>query len=435
MLENERIVKARKRNMKLYPLYRMVGVDIVFLYAIKMLFLTQVNGINASNVILSVSMYALFMVILQVPATMLIEKIGYRKSAFISNVFNVIYIALLMVSTNLWWLILAEFTSAVTFSLKDVAEPSLLSASIPETDKRGNIYSKLEGKGKARYNYLDGIANIISGAVYVINPYLPIILALVFAIFACILSLQFEEIKDIEKQKEAKKENIVKEYLNDMKVSFKFILKSKRLRGLLLFSGIMWAVVCLVSEYKDTILVEIGTSPMVIGIVGSILGIVSAISSKKQVEFHNKFKNRTLTYIGISFVISIILSGLIVTLKVPFIIELVMVVLAFIVINADNSMSLILIDRYLGNFTDNNILPKIYSAKSIVKNIFRMIVGILGSILMAHTGSANAMLIVGIISLVVIVTLLKYMKTRVGLKPEEYKTEDIKLETIEDSVK
>lgn len=435
MLENERIVKVRKRNMKLYPLYRMVGVDIVFLYAIKMLFLTQIKGISANDVILSVSMYALFMIILQIPATMLIEKIGYRKSAFISNVFNVIYIALLMISTNLWWLILAEFTSAITFSLKDVAEPSLLSSSIPETDKKGNIYSKLEGKGKARYNYLDGIANIISGAVYVINPYLPIILALIFAIFACILSLQFEEIKDIEEQKESKNENIVKEYLNDMKVSFKFIFKSKRLRGLLLFSGIMWGVVCLVSEYKDTILVEIGTSSMIIGIVGSILGIVSAISSKKQVEFHNKFKNRTLTYIGISFVIGIILSGLIVTLKAPFIIELVMIVLAFIVIKADNSMSLILIGRYLGNFTDDNILPKIYSANSIVKNIFRMVVGILGSMLMAHTGSANAMLIVGIISLVVIVSLIKYMRTRVGLSPEQYKAEDINLEAIGDSIK
>lgn len=432
MLENERIVKARKKNMKLYPLYRMVGVDIVFLYAIKMLFHTQVKGISASDVVLSLSMFALFMIILQVPATILIEKIGYRKSAFISNVFNVIYIVLLMISTNLWWLIIAEFTSAITFSLKDVAEPSLLNVSIPETEKKGKIYSKLEGKGKARYDYLDGIANIISGAVYVINPYLPIILALIFAIFACILSLQFEEIKE---NKEEKNENIMKEYLSDIKISFKFIFRSRRLRGLLLFSGIIWGVVCLVDQYKNTILVEIGTSSMIIGIIGAILGIVSAIGSKKQVEFHNRFKNKTLTYIGISFVIGIILSGLIVILKAPFVLELVIITLSFIVIKADNSMSLILINRYLGNFTDDNILPKIYSANSIVKNIFRMTTGILGSILMAHIGSANAMLIVGMISLVVIVSLLRYMKTRVGLKPEEYKTEDIKLETIENSVK
>lgn len=427
MIENERLVKARKKNMKLYPLYRMVGVDIVFLYVIKMLFHTQVKGINPSDVLLSYSMYALFMIILQIPATILIEKIGYRKSAFISNVFNVIYIVIVMVSTNLCGLIIAEIASAITFSLKDVAEPSLLNASIPETNKKGKIYSKLEGKGKARYNYLDGIANIISGAVFVINPYLPMILALIFAIFACILSLQFEEIRE---QKELKSENIAKEYLNDIKVSFRFIFKSKRLRGLLLFSGIIWGVQCLVSEYKDAILIEIGTSSMIIGIVGAILGIISAISSRKQLEFHNKFKNKTLTYIGISFVIGIILSGLIAKLKVPFLLELIIVVASFIVIKADNSMSLILINRYLGNFADDNILPKIYSANAIIKNMFRMIIGVLGSILMTQAGSANSMLIVGIISLIVVVSLLKYMKTRVGLKPEEYKKEDINIESV-----
>lgn len=371
-------------------------------------------------------MYALFMVILQVPATIVIEKIGYKKSAFISNVANVIYITLIMFSTNIWWLIIAEFVSAITFSLKDVAEPSLLNISIPKTQKKGNIYSKLEGKGKARYNYLSGISNIISGAVYVVNPYLPIILAIIFASLACLLSLQFEEI-DEEVQNKQESENVVKDYLNDIKVSFKFIFKSNRLRSLLMYSSIMWGVCCLVSEYKDTLLIEIGTSSMVIGVVGAILGIISAIASKKQGEFHNRFRNKTLTYIAISFAFSIILSGIIVVLKAPFLLELVIIVLSFMVLKADNSMTLILIERYLANFSNKKILPKIYSANAIVKNISRMTIGILGSLLMTFTGSANAMLIVGIISLVVIVILLKYMSTRVGLKPEEYKKEDIEL--------
>ena len=210
MLEDERIVKARKKNMKLYPIYRMLGSDIIFLYAIKMLFLTQVKGINPQDVVMSLSMYALFMIILQLPITSLIEKIGYRKSAFISNVFNVIYITLLMCSTNIWWLIIAEFTSAISFSLKDVAEPSLLNASIPETEKRGNIYSKLEGKGSAKYNFLNGMANIITGVLYMVNPYLPMISSLSCALIACILSLQFKEINQ-------KTEKItIKKYMNDI---------------------------------------------------------------------------------------------------------------------------------------------------------------------------------------------------------------------------
>ncbi len=424
MLEDERIVKARKKNMKLYPIYRMLGSDIIFLYAIKMLFLTQVKGINPQDVVMSLSMYALFMIILQLPITSLIEKIGYRKSAFISNVFNVIYITLLMCSTNIWWLIIAEFTSAISFSLKDVAEPSLLNASIPETEKRGNIYSKLEGKGSAKYNFLNGMANIITGVLYMVNPYLPMISSLSCALIACILSLQFKEINQ-------KTEKItIKKYMNDLKISFQFIFYSKRLKSLLIYSGLIWGVHCLASEYKDTLLVEIGTSALLIGIIGAVLEVVASIASKKQGKFHNRFTNKSLSYIAISFAIGIIITGGIALCNIPFTIELIVIVIAFGIETADKSMSLILINRYLANFSNQEILPKIYSANSMVKNFLRMIIGILGSILMARTSTASAMTIVGIVLLIVVIGLLKAMKTRVGLKPEEYQKEEIECSRI-----
>lgn len=425
MLEDERIVKARKKNMKLYPIYRMIGSDIIFLYAIKMLFLTQVKEINPQDVVMSLSVYALFMIILQIPITSLIEKIGYRKSAFISNVFNVIYISLLMCSTNIWWLIIAEFTSAISFSLKDVAEPSLLNASIPETKKRGNIYSKLEGRGNSKYNLFNGIANIITGALYVVNPYLPMISSLSCALIACILSLQFTEIT-----KEAE-EKVANNYINDMKLSFQFIFQSKRLKCLLIYSGLIWGVHCLVSEYKDTLLVEIQTPALLIGIVGAILEIIASIAARKQGKFHNRFKNKSLSYIAISFAIGIIVTGVIALCNVPFIVELIVIIMAFGIEVADKSMSLILINRYLANFSNQDILPKIYSANSIVKNLLRMIIGIVGATLMAKTGTASAMTIIGVTLLIVVTGLLKVMKTRVGLKPEEYKKEEIKFSRLQ----
>ena len=425
MLEDERIVKARKKNMKLYPIYRMIGSDIIFLYAIKMLFLTQVKEINPQDVVMSLSVYALFMIILQIPITSLIEKIGYRKSAFISNVCNVIYISLLMCSTNIWWLIIAEFTSAISFSLKDVAEPSLLNASIPETKKRGNIYSKLEGRGNSKYNLFNGIANIITGALYVVNPYLPMISSLSCALIACILSLQFTEIT-----KEAE-EKVANNYINDMKLSFQFIFQSKRLKCLLIYSGLIWGVHCLVSEYKDTLLVEIQTPALLIGIVGAILEIIASIAARKQVKFHNRFKNKSLSYIAISFAIGIIVTGVIALCNVPFIVELIVIIMAFGIEVADKSMSLILINRYLANFSNQDILPKIYSANSIVKNLLRMIIGIVGATLMAETGTANAMTIIGVTLLIVVTGLLKVMKTKVGLKPEEYKKEELEFSRLQ----
>jgi MFS family permease len=426
MVENERIVKARKKNMKLYPLYRMIGSDIVFLYAIRIMFLTQVKHINAHDIVLASSMYALFMIILQVPITILIEKIGYKKSTFISNIFNAIYITVLMFCENVWWLIINEFISAISFSLKSVAEPSLLSISIPQAESKGNIYSKLEGKGNSKYNLLNGVANIVSGAVYIINPYLPIILSASCAIIGCIISLQFEEIENVSD----KKENIAKNYINDMKVSFKFILQSKRLKCLLLYSGLIWGIHCLVSEYKDTLLVEIGASSLIIGTVGAIFGVIAAVASKRQVQFHNRFKNKSLSYIAISFTIGIIISGVVVILNAPFILELVVIVIGIGTAIASKAMTLVLINRYLANFSNQEILPKIYSANSIIKNILRMVFGILGSLLMARTGSANAMAIVGVISFIIMILLLKAMKTRVGLKPEEYKKEEIEFKVL-----
>lgn len=420
MLEDKTIVKARKKNMKLYPIYRMLGSDIVFLYAIKMLFLTQVKRINPQDVIMSVSIYALFMIILQVPITLLIEKVGYRKSAFMSNVFNAIYITLLMCSSNIWWLIIAEFTSALSFSLKDVAEPSLLNISIPKTEKKGNIYSKLEGRGSSKYNFFNGVANIMAGVLYVVNPYLPIIFSLACALIACIVSLQFEDIK------QKTQESSMNGYINDIKASFKFIFQSKRLKCLLIYSGVIWGVHCLVSEYKDTLLVEIETSALLIGIVGAILEIIASIAAKRQGKFHDRFKNKSLSYIGISFAFGIVITGGIVLFTVPFTIQLIVILLAFGIEIADKSMSLILINRYLANFSNQDILPKIYSANSVVKNLFRMTVGILGSVLMTKTGTASAMVMVGVISLVIIIGLLQIMKTRVGLKPEEYPKQEIK---------
>jgi len=366
------------------------------------------------------------MVLVQVPVTMIIKKIGYIKSAVLSNVFNMIYITLLMFSTNLCWLLIAEFISSLTFSFKDIAEPSLLNASIPKTNKRGNIYSKLEGKGNSKYNLLNGFANIVSGTVYLINPYLPLILADCCSAIACIISLQFKEVnKPAKKRKEEKIGNVLADYINDMKMSFKFIFKSRRLTSLLMFSGFLWGIRCLIVDYKDTILVEIGTSAIIIGIVGAILEFSSSIAAKKQGKFHKKFRNKSLKLIGITFTFAIIVSGSIVAIKAPFILELLIIVLSFIIINADNAMALVLINRYLSNFSNNEILPKIYSANSMVKNLCRLIIGITGSLLMSITGSAYAMVITGFFALIVVLFIIKRMKTTVGLKPEEYRKQDI----------
>lgn len=425
MIENEKLVKARKRNMKLYPFYRAFASDIIFFYAIKLLFLTQVRGVCVSDIIFSVSMYALFMIFLQIPAMILIQKIGYRKSAFLSNLFNIFYVGILMFSSNVIHLCIAEFVSALTFSLKDVAEPSLLSASIPKTEKRGKIYSKLEGKGKAHYYYIDAITAVLSGFMYAANPYLPLILAMIVSAFACLLSLLFEEVKEEEEQ-QVEVAN-VKEYIGQLKQSFVFILKSKRLKSLLVYSGITWGFMCIMADYRTSVLQDINTPAQIIGIMSAIFGIVSGIASKKQVEFHNIFRNHSLSVIMISCALSMMLSGAIVLIKVPVWVCIGVILILGLVGKIDNAMNNILTDRYLGNFASEKMTSRIYATKSIIRNIFRMIITMMGSWLIGVVPSANAMFYAGGVFLGISFILMIYMKPRLGLKPEEYPKEEIEM--------
>ena len=123
-----------------------------------------------------------------------------------------------------------------------------------------------------------------------------------------------------------------------------------------------------------------------------------------------------------------ILSGVTVILQVPTSLAIVIIVLLGIVGKSDAAMSTILVNRYLGNFANKEIVSKIYAASSIVKNLIRMIIGMAGSVLLGITTSSNAMVIGGIVFFIVSIILLIYMKPRVGLKPEQYSKQEIGVE-------
>ena len=54
--------RMRKINMKLFPIHKMLSWDLLFYYTINFLFLTQVKNMNASDVVLTDSFYALFFI-------------------------------------------------------------------------------------------------------------------------------------------------------------------------------------------------------------------------------------------------------------------------------------------------------------------------------------------------------------------------------------
>ena len=255
MIEKDK-VQMRKRNMKLFPIYRMLGWDYIFFYTTNFLFLTQVKGIHPADVVLIDSFYALFGIIMQVPATFIIEYLGRKRSMILANFCNCIYMLVVMFSTNLFNLITAELLSSLAFGIKETVDPALLNESIPPSRYKSKIFAKISQKGMANYYIMNAIATVLAGFFYDINPYIPITLSLIITILVTMISTRF-----IEPQNEKKKHKVQEfNQLKEIKDSFKFILKSERLKALILFSAISGGVISLMSTYEVSLLEDFDIS-------------------------------------------------------------------------------------------------------------------------------------------------------------------------------
>lgn len=418
MEEEKKLAKRRKLNMKLYPVYRTLATDVLFFNAIKVLFLTQVKGFSNANVVFMESIYAFFKMTLQIPMTVIVSKLGTRKSVILGNIFWILEVVLIMISKNYFMIILSQLASAIGWSCKSIAEAPMLNKSIPEGHLKGKIFSKIDSKGYSRYCYISAITTVIAGFLYEINPYIPVIFTIVFMVFALIISFNFIDIKE-------EKVKTVKESINEVKDGFIFILKSPRLKSLLLMLGFMWGMICLFGTYQTTLLKDINVSAKYIGIILAILDIVQGMSATKANKFNEKHKNKTLIYISLRMAIGIAIAGGIVLIGLYRIPILAIIVFTYILRYYDKGVFQILKKRYMGNFMTPEILTKIYAGNSIIASIFRMLAGAIGSYLLTIMTIQYAMVVVGISFSVITLLFAIYMKTRIGLKPEEYTKKDV----------
>lgn len=421
--------KICKHNMRCYPIYRMLSYDFLFFYTINILFLTQVKNISPSGVLIIDAFYSIFGILVQFPASYILDKVGRKKSLVIGTLFNAIYLLVVIFSKNLTQLILAEIASAMGFALKDIASPSLLNESIPITKRKSEIFGKLSGKAMSGYYILNAISLIISGFLYEINGYMPMILSLAIVIITFILANSFYEplvLEDEEKEKENEALGI--------KDSFKFIFSSGRLKSLLLYSSIMLSLIYILASSEIYLIEELELSSSYIGIIFAILGIISGIAAQKQDKFQKIFKNKTLTILGLIISLSCITSCIGFLLKLPIIPTLIIILISYGFKYAVVGIYNVLITKYFSNFTNEEIDAKIYAAQLLFNSILSATFGLVASAILARLDIVNSTLIFGTFFLVLFIIVTIYMKNKLGLKPEEYNKEEVKYSKIKEII-
>ncbi len=416
-------MKKEDKNLKLYPKYRQLSMDFLFFYTINVLFLTQVKHINMSAVLLVDTFYALFVIMCTVPASIIVGKIGRKKGMILGNLCNIIYLILVMNSTNLLQLILAEITCALAFGLKDIAEPSILNASINySNEEKSNIFAKIQGKAVSGYYVLSAISLILSGFLYEINGYIPISLTLTIVIITLIISTRFQDVKEISKVEDENNLEV------SLKEAIKFAFSSKRCKSLLIFSAVCYSIITVLGTYEISLLEDLGVSSKYIGIMFAILNIVSSISSKKQNIFQNKFKNRTLTILGILLSLSCVCAGIATYFKINILFVLTIILIMYMIKYAMVGLYNVLLIKYLSNFTNSSIDTRIFAINNFLSSVLSVIFGLFASCLLNVMEISMAMVMFGTISLLIIIFILLYMRKRVGLEPKQYSELELKYE-------
>lgn len=422
--------QMRKRNMKIFPIYKNLGWDYMFFYTIDFLFLTQIKGINPADVVLKGAFYSLFMIILQIPANIVVEFLGRKNSIVLANILNCFYIIAIMLSKNLGDLIFAEFISAMAFAIKEVAEPSLLNESIPPSKSKSEIYAKINAKGASGYYVLNAISKIIAGILFTINGYLPLIFSLAVLIIAIIISTQLVE--PIKRKNKGIKQLLNQKQIKDMEEGFAYIVKSERLKALIVCSSVIVTLIIILNNYEVGILEDLNITSAIIGVVSAFGSLVSAIASRRQEKFHNILRNKSLITIAMILSVSCLISGICGIWAEKSITLICIVILMSLFFNFGQGMYYTIIDKYLSNFSNKKIDTKIFATKNLFSNICRAIGGLIASFLLSKMPTAYCMIIVGVIFTIIYVLLAKYMKTRVGLKPEQYSEEERKYDMLKE---
>ena len=429
-MTKKEIIYAKKQrdNISLLKIHKMLASDLLFFYTTYILFLTSVRNLQMSNIVLAGALYGIFKVICQVPSVMIIEKLGYKASIIIGDLLLIIAVTLIIFASNPIILYLAYLFMGMGYPIKDNAEESMLLYSIPNTDKKSEVFAKTLGKSFSRFFIVATISAAVSGFLFKLNPYIPLILCCSAFLISLRIAFMLHPLDQDDKKKVVTEEEFIKKknkYFKELGIGFKYIFTSKRLVALFGFVAIFYSSIQVMNNYEIEYLNFLRVSPELIGIIYGATQLVSSIGSHYAEKVHKKFKNRTLTIVGVLFGLTIFVAGLLYKFKINYYLIIMLVVILYMLRYLCMSCYYVLIKKYMSNFAGKKILSKFYSAYAIVCGTSSFLMGLIATGIVKNNDMAISFTLFGAISLIGIMIMLTFMKNRIGLRADDYNKLDI----------
>ena len=324
-----------------------------------------------------------------------------------------------LIINSFWAFNVANFVIALGFSLKSLTESSLLYSSLKLLGKREK-FSEIEGKSNSKFYYLDAIASIMSGFLFVINGYIPMILCFVGTLVSLVLSFKFRDLQKQEDFEDEDKINII-----ETLKSLKDIISTRRTKAMLLFAFVFWGIISTINTLYKAIILDIGIGEQYSTIIVCIVTIFVGLGARWVYGIEKVTKKRTLTTFSISLIAASMIISIIGIYNNLTVVTLSIMLIALAIIGIIQGAYRIAIKKYILNFTTSKVRIKITSAYYIVENLGKCLIQFISGFILEFTTNSIACLIFSAISMLVLAVILEYIKDKFGLKPEEYSAKEI----------
>jgi len=255
----------------------------MFIIPVVVLFWQQ-NGLSLTQIMILQSIYAISIVLLEVPTGVIADKWGRKQSMILGALFLILGTIIYGLGHNFLQFILAEVVWGLGGCFFSGADSAFVYDSLKQI-KKEDTFKKVLGNAKSWGYLAAGVAGIIGGFVATYSLRLNWFLSTLGMIFLFLVVLSYNEPKHFEKVHK-------KSYWKHTKESFKEAFNNKNILFLLLFYALIMTVAKISLWFYQPYMAASGINIAYFGIIWASFTLFAILGSKSS---HNVEK-----YLGAS---------------------------------------------------------------------------------------------------------------------------------------
>ena len=289
------------RSIKIYPIFYGLTADLIFWIAINTLFLTTVKNLTPAQINSMEAIATGIGIIFQLFLVKIVRKIGNINSVKLGVTLLFLSVLLNTICTKYIGFLIAELLYTIGFVFKHM-DNVILIKNLKYIDKSDD-YIKYQTKGSMIYSLVTLIISLISGFLFNINPYIPMIICMTICFINILLTYFIYDVPII--KEEEKKDN-------------KKINLNKPIIYMILLYGLFYALIA-TGQKNSKLFIQINMQDFLsinkVAIYMSIFIFISRISRLTSnlvfVKVYNRLKNKTIYLLELILVLAftLLLTG------------------------------------------------------------------------------------------------------------------------------